>query len=54
MIAAAPVDEKEVFEKAKEFIENEFGLPLTIISADESSHQKARQALPFKPAIVIE
>ncbi len=53
-IASVSMDEKEVFEIARAFIENEFGLPLKIVSADDSTHQKARQALPFKPAIVIE
>lgn len=53
-IVMESLDEKEVFESAREFIENEFGLPLKIVSADGSTHQKARQALPFKPAIVIE
>ncbi|MBN1433011.1 MAG: leucine--tRNA ligase [Methanomicrobiaceae archaeon] len=53
-IVSVSIDENEVFENAREFIEKEFGLPLTIVYADESTHQKARQALPFKPAIIIE
>ena len=53
-IVAVSLDENEVFENAREFIEKEFGLPLTIVNADDSTHQKARQALPFKPAIIIE
>ncbi|MDD4299519.1 MAG: leucine--tRNA ligase [Methanomicrobium sp.] len=48
------IDEKSVFESAKEFIEREYGLPLTIVCSEESSHQKAGMALPFKPAILIE
>ncbi|ADN36566.1 leucyl-tRNA synthetase [Methanolacinia petrolearia DSM 11571] len=53
-ISSVSIDEEEVFESAREFIEKEFGLPLNIVPAEESTHQKAQQALPFKPAIVIE
>ncbi|WP_209690198.1 leucine--tRNA ligase [Methanomicrobium sp. W14] len=48
------IDEKSVFDSAKEFIEHEYGVELNIVCPDESSHQKARMALPFKPAILIE
>jgi leucyl-tRNA synthetase len=53
-LAASPVDETAVFEKAKEFLEREFGVAVTIVEAGESTHPKAASALPFKPAIVIE
>ena len=53
-ISSVSINEEEVFESAREFIEKEFGLPLKIVPVGESTHQKAQQALPFKPAIVIE
>jgi leucyl-tRNA synthetase len=49
-----PVDEMAVFESAREFLEREFQARVTVLSADGSSHPKARLALPYKPAIVIE
>jgi len=48
------IDEREVFEGAREFLEKEFGVPVRILDAEESRHAKASGALPFKPAIVIE
>lgn len=48
------IDEKMVFVEAKKFLEREFGVPVSIIEAEESTHPKATAALPFKPAIVIE
>jgi len=53
-LAASPVDETAVFEVASAFLERETGLKVVIVPADESSHPKAKQALPFKPALVIE
>jgi leucyl-tRNA synthetase len=50
----SPLDEYTVLEGAKAFLEREFGVPVTIRHAEESRHQKASAALPFKPAIVIE
>jgi leucyl-tRNA synthetase len=49
-----PVNEKEIFEAAKEFLEKEFGVPFHITEAESSEHAKAATALPFKPAIIIE
>ena len=43
-----------VFEAAKSFLEEEFGVPVHITGAAESNLPKAVTALPFKPAIVIE
>ena len=48
------VNEKEVFEAAKGFLEKEFGVPVHITEAESSEHAKAATALPFKPAIIIE
>jgi leucyl-tRNA synthetase len=48
------IDEKMVFLEAKKFLEREFGVPVSIVEAEESTHPKATAALPFKPAIVIE
>ena len=48
------VNEKAVFEAAKEFLEREFGVPVHITQAESSDHPKAASALPFKPAIIIE
>jgi len=53
-LAASPLDEQAVLEGAREFLEHEFGVPVTVQSAGESNHPKASGALPFKPAIVIE
>jgi leucyl-tRNA synthetase len=53
-VAATSPDEAAVFTAAREFLENEFGVPVTVTMAEESDHPKARSALPFKPAIVIE
>jgi leucyl-tRNA synthetase len=49
-----PVDEKAIFEAAKEFLEREFGVTVHITEAESSDHPKAASALPFKPAIIIE
>ncbi|RMF07317.1 hypothetical protein D6764_00100, partial [Candidatus Woesearchaeota archaeon] len=46
--------EKEVLEEARPDLEKEFSCVVEIISEGDSSHQKARQAMPGKPAIVIE
>ena len=53
-LAKAPVNERAVFEDAKEFLEKEFGVPVHITDAESSEHVKAATALPFKPAIIIE
>jgi leucyl-tRNA synthetase len=47
-------DEMEVFSRARPFLEKEFSVPVHITEAAESSHPRARAALPLKPAIVIE
>ncbi|WP_343240778.1 MULTISPECIES: leucine--tRNA ligase, partial [unclassified Methanoculleus] len=48
------LDEQAVLEGARQFLEREFGVPVTVQNAGESTHPKATAALPFKPAIVIE
>ncbi|MFH0966210.1 MAG: leucine--tRNA ligase [Methanobacteriota archaeon] len=47
-------DEYRIFSDGKEFLEIDLGLKVEIVSAEESMHEKARAALPFKPAIIIE
>jgi len=49
-----PISEKDVFDSAKDFLEQEFGVPVHIVEAEGSGLLKASTALPFKPAIVIE
>jgi leucyl-tRNA synthetase len=49
-----PISEKAVFEAAKGFLEQEFGVTFHITEAEESGHVKAATALPFKPSIIIE
>jgi len=50
----ATLDEQAILEGARAFLEHEFGVPVTVQNAEESTHPKASGALPFKPAIVIE
>jgi len=49
-----PISERAVFESAQGFLEQEFGVPVHIVEAEESGHTKAATALPFKPSIIIE
>ena len=49
-----PIREQEIFESAKAFLEQEFGVPIHIVGAEESRHAMALTALPPGPAIVIE
>jgi leucyl-tRNA synthetase len=49
-----PIGEQDVFEAARDFLSQEFGVPVHVTSAEESELVKAATALPFKPAIVIE
>jgi leucyl-tRNA synthetase len=53
-LAKEPVNESAVFESAKAFLEHEFGVPVHITDAGAGGHAKAKAALPFKPAIIIE
>ncbi len=53
-LAASSLDEQAVLEGARSFLEHEFGVPVTVKDAGESTHPKAAAALPFKPAIMIE
>ncbi|MGC9435489.1 MAG: leucine--tRNA ligase [Methanomicrobiales archaeon] len=48
------IDEARVFEEARQFLEQESGMRVVIETAETSSHNKAKTALPFKPALVIE
>jgi len=45
-------NEFRALEEAKEFIEREIGIPVVVVR--EYDHPKAKTALPFKPAIVVE
>jgi leucyl-tRNA synthetase len=54
LIATEGVNERAIFEQAKDFLEKEFGVPFHITDSEGSSHTKAVTALPFKPAIIIE
>ena len=54
LIASDGVNERAVFESAREFLEREFSVPVHITEAESSEHAKAGTALPFKPAIVFE
>jgi leucyl-tRNA synthetase len=47
-------DELQIFTDARGFLEKDLGLTVGVVSAEESTHEKARAALPFKPAIIIE
>ncbi|HWQ64553.1 MAG TPA: leucine--tRNA ligase [Methanospirillum sp.] len=47
-------DELAVFTAAQKFLENEFNLKFTMVAAENCSHEKAGNALPYKPAIIIE
>lgn len=53
-LAKAPINEREIFESAKAFLEKEFGVPVHITDAETNDHAKASMALPFKPSIIIE
>ncbi|NLX49184.1 MAG: leucine--tRNA ligase [Methanospirillum sp.] len=48
------LDEPAVFAGAREFLEQELGLPVRVVGAEESDNLKAGMALPFKPAITVE
>jgi leucyl-tRNA synthetase len=53
-LAREPISEQAVFESAKDFPGQEFGVPVHIVEAEESGHLKASTALPSRPAIIIE
>jgi leucyl-tRNA synthetase len=48
------INEMNIFEEAKGFLEKEFGVRVHVMAAESSEHQKSVTALPFKPAIIIE
>jgi leucyl-tRNA synthetase len=49
-----PISEQDVFEAAKVFLGQEFGVPVHIVEAEGAGHAKAVTALPSRTAIVIE
>jgi leucyl-tRNA synthetase len=53
-IAANRLDEFAAFSEVRDFLEREFGVSVSVVNAEESSHPKSRAALPFKPAIVVQ
>jgi len=54
-VATEGIDEAGVFFRARDFLGQEFGIPVRILDAAEASaYAKAASALPFKPAIIIE
>ncbi|MCJ7450409.1 MAG: leucine--tRNA ligase [Candidatus Nanohaloarchaeota archaeon QJJ-9] len=46
--------EKEIFEEAKGFISEKFDAEVKVEPEEISSHEKARRAIPGKPAIVLD
>ena len=46
--------EQHAFEEAKSLYQDDLGCGIEIIKAQDSTHQKAQQALPGKPAIIVE
>jgi leucyl-tRNA synthetase len=53
-LAREQINEAQIFEAAKKFLEKEFGVLIRITDAESSTHVKAATALPFKPAIIFE
>jgi leucyl-tRNA synthetase len=53
-LSSGGIDEENIFNNAKSFLEKEFGVPVNIIPANPEKYAKAAAALPFKPAIIIE
>lgn len=50
----AEMNEIEIFDNARDFLERECSAKVHVVDAGESTLAKASAALPFKPAIVIE
>ncbi|MDO8624482.1 MAG: class I tRNA ligase family protein, partial [Candidatus Diapherotrites archaeon] len=48
------LDEEKLFLENKKRFQNEFDAIIEVVSAEKSQNPKARNAFPFKPAIVIE
>ena len=48
------IDEEKTLSEEKEFLEKEFKCRVNIVSAETSSHPKAKIAVPFKPGIYVE
>ena len=47
-------EELEILKDAKDFLENEFSCKVEVLPDSEQKHEKAKNAMPNKPAIVIE
>ena len=50
----ATIDERDVYDDAARFLETAFDADVEVVSETETDHEKARQAEPFRPAIVLE
>ena len=48
------INEMEIFQNAREFLERECAMPVHVVDAGECGHPRAAAALPLKPAIVME
>lgn len=48
------VNEMEIFRNARDFLERECAIPVSVVDAEESRHPRSAAALPLKPAIVME
>ncbi|MFW5905735.1 MAG: leucine--tRNA ligase, partial [archaeon] len=48
------VDETEVYRRAIDFLETEFDAEVTVVPEEDADAEKAGQAEPFRPAILLE
>ena len=48
------IEEEKILKNSKEYFEQKLNCKIDIISAEKSEHPKAKNAFPFKPAILIE
>jgi leucyl-tRNA synthetase len=53
-LALSTKEELDALKDAEAFLSKEFGCPVSVMEEDESKHEKAKNALPNKPAIVLE
>ena len=52
-VTVAPADERAALERAAWLIEREFDAEVEVIPESEADDEKARQAVPFRPAIKL-
>jgi leucyl-tRNA synthetase len=53
-IRAVDIDEYQALSSERAFFEREFGCEVMVFKEEDAEHEKARNALPSKPAIIIE